>query len=148
MAHFKRFAKIIFSHRILIIAFNFLALASIAQSSREKISINKGWRFIKGDPTDAIGLMYDVRPEITDRNDNVVADAKPTESVKTNSTENVFKKWILPTANDFIKDPSKHHQLPESDPGNKISYVQNNFNDSGWEIVNLPHDLAINGPFY
>ena len=93
MINTKRFSVLFFSHRILIIAFNFLALASIAQSSREKISINKGWRFIKSDPSDANGLVYDVRPEVTDRNDNVVADTKPTEAITTATSEKVLKKW-------------------------------------------------------
>ena len=54
----------------------------------------------------------------------------------------------MPTANDFIKDPSKHHKRPGGNPGNDFSFVQNNFNDNEWEQVNLPHDWAINGPFY
>lgn len=55
-------------------------------------------------------LIYDARPEVTDRNDNVVADTKPTEAVRIASSEKFLKSWILPTANNFIKDPTKHHQ--------------------------------------
>ncbi len=81
---------------------------------RERILINDGWKFMRytGTPDN---LKYDVRPEVTDRNDNVVADSKPTESVAVASTETVLRKWILPSANDFIKDPAKHHIRPNGD---------------------------------
>lgn len=119
-----------------------------AQSSRQKISINNGWRFTKGNPADGLGLQYDVRPAITDKNDNKVADSKPTEAIATATTDTVLKKWILPAANDFIKDVSKHYTRPAGNPGSNVSFIQNNFNDDGWELVNLPHDWAISGPFY
>jgi len=93
-------------------------------------------------------LIYDVRPVVTNRNDNVVADTKPTETVTIASSDKVLRKWILPTANDFIKDPANHHQRPDGDPGNDFLFVQSNFNDSAWEKVNPPHDWAIKGPFY
>jgi beta-galactosidase len=115
--------------------------------TRARININEGWKFMRY-TAESDKLMYDVRPEVTDRNDNVVADARPTESVKTASSQQVLKKWILPTANDFIKDPAKHHQRPDGNPGSDFPFVQNNFNDNGWEQINLPHDWAIKGPFY
>lgn len=117
-------------------------------NSRQKIAINNGWRFIKADAADAKGLLYDVRPDVTDKNDNKVADSKPTEAIATAAADTVLKKWILPTANDFIKDPSKHYLRPQGNPGSNVSFIQNNFNDADWELVNLPHDWAINGPFY
>jgi len=117
-------------------------------NSRQSIAIDNGWRFIKANAADAKGLQYDVRPAVTDKNDNKVADSKPTEAIVTAAADTVLKKWILPAANDFIKDPSKHHQRPAGNPGSKVSFIQNNFNDAGWELVNLPHDWAINGPFY
>jgi beta-galactosidase len=115
--------------------------------TREKISINEGWRFMRytGEPDK---LIYDERPTVSDRNDNKVADTKPSEEGTATSSENVLKKWILPTANDFINDPAKHHQRPNGNPGGDFPFVQNNFNDDAWEIVNLPHDWAIKGPFY
>ncbi len=120
---------------------------SQVNSSRQRISINEGWKFYRyTDEPDK--LIYDIRPEVTDRNDNIVADSKPTESVAVNSSESVLKKWILPTANDFIKDPSKKHIRPEGDPGKDFPFVQKDFNDQTWEAVMLPHDWAIKGPFY
>src|SRR5262245_9974058 len=76
-----------------------------------RISLNEGWKFMRY-TSEPDKLIYDVRPEVTDRNDNVVADTKPTEAVSVTSSREVLKNWILPTANDFIKDPAKHHQRP------------------------------------
>lgn len=133
----------------LFISTGFLLPAAIcSQPVREKISINHHWFFCKGDPAGAKNLMYDIRPVVTDRNDNVIADTKPTEGVKTETADTVLKKWILPSANEFISDPAKHYLRPAGNPGADVSYVQNKFDDSKWETVNLPHDWAINGPFY
>lgn len=114
---------------------------------RERISINEGWRFMRysGEPD---SLIYDIRPEVTDRNDNVVADTKPTEAIRSASSDKVLKRWILPTANSFIKDPAKHHQRPAGNPGSEFPFVKTSFNDKTWEQVSLPHDWAIKGPFY
>lgn len=97
---------------------------------RERISINAGWRFWRS-PSNPDNLAYDKRPDI-------------------NGTDiQLLKEWILPIANDFIKDPAKHHRRPAGNaPGSDVSYVQNSFNDSAWESLSLPHDWAIKGPFY
>lgn len=113
---------------------------------RQRISINAGWRFYKYD-SNPDSLIYDVRPQITDRAENKVADAKPTEAVAAKSKQEVLKAWILPSGNDFIKDPARQHKRPEGNPGGDFPFVQNNFDDSLWEQVDLPHDWAIKGPF-
>ena len=114
---------------------------------RERIAINDGWKFMKYTSTPD-KLIYDIRPEVTDRTDNIVADSKPTEAVTVISTTNVLKNWILPSANDFIKDPTKHYQRPVGNPGSDFLFVQASFNDANWEPVTLPHDWAIKGPFF
>ncbi|HEX6849672.1 MAG TPA: beta-galactosidase GalB, partial [Chitinophagaceae bacterium] len=114
---------------------------------RQRVKINDGWRFIRYE-SDPDKLIYDIRPNVDDRNDDVVADTKPLDALIITSAEYGLKKWILPTANDFIKDPSKHHQRPPGNPGSDFSYVQPNYDDSGWEQVDLPHDWAITKPFY
>ncbi|OQP58321.1 beta-galactosidase [Niastella vici] len=124
-----------------------LAGHSQGKQLRERISINDGWKFMKY-TSNPDNLIYDIRPEITDRNDNVVADSKPTEAVTVGNVNNVLKNWILPTANDFINDAAKKHQRPNGNPGSDFPFVQKNFNDAGWESVTLPHDWAIRGPFY
>ncbi|HUX56380.1 MAG TPA: beta-galactosidase GalB [Bacteroidales bacterium] len=128
-----------------------LAQASAKLTSninRQRISINEGWRFYKYDSlAKADKLIYDVRPEVSDYSENKVADSKPTEAVKVELTQEVLKPWILPTGNDFIKDPQKRHVRPEGNPGGNFQFVKSNFDDSSWEKVNLPHDWAIKGPF-
>jgi beta-galactosidase len=115
---------------------------------RQRISINNDWKFYKYESAaKADNLIYDVRPGITDNNDNKAADSKPTESVKADQTQEVLKPWILPSGNDFIIDPQKKHLRPKGNPGGDFLFVQSNFDDSSWEKVNLPHDWAIKGPF-
>lgn len=116
--------------------------------SRERILINQGWRFFKYDSVSlADRLVYDKRPEVLDRKDDKVADSRPTEGVKTEETQDVLKAWILPSGNKFIKDPALRHIRPEGNPGGDFPYVQAYYDDNGWDVVNLPHDWAIKGPF-
>ncbi|KFY17017.1 hypothetical protein V492_00939 [Pseudogymnoascus sp. VKM F-4246] len=58
----------------------------------------------------------------------------------------LLKQWILPSGNDFIS--GANYERPSGDPpGGDVSYVQDSFDDSSWEAVNVPHDWAIKGPF-
>ena len=117
-------------------------------SIRQHVSVNEGWRFYQYDSlTKADDLIYDVRPEVTDNKDDRAADARPTEAVKVEKKQNVLKSWILPAGNDFIADRARHHVRPEGNPGSDFPFVQNGFDDSAWEQINLPHDWAIKGPF-
>jgi beta-galactosidase len=131
-----------------------LAGSTVARSHaggvpRERILLDSGWKFHKYDATEkADDLIYDVRPELKEKVDYTVADAKPTEAVKIEEKQEVLKPWILPTGNDFIKDPSRRYRRPTGDPGGNFPFVQAKFDDSAWESVTLPHDWAIQGPFY
>jgi beta-galactosidase len=127
----------------------------LAQAApRERISINHDWRFTKGDPTNnTVSLLYDVRQQKTvrrlaeveaDGNSSANASAASESSL---SPQAVIKRWILPTGNDFIKDASRRFIRPEGNPGDGVAYVQPDFDDSGWQQINLPHDWAIEGPF-
>ncbi|TNF43060.1 MAG: glycoside hydrolase family 2 protein, partial [Bacteroidetes bacterium] len=117
-------------------------------TQRQRISINEGWSFFKYESdSQADKLIYDVRPEITDNSEYIVADAKPTEALEAKQIQEVLRPWILPTGNKFISDPNKRHIRPEGNPGSDFPFVQGNFDDSRWEKVNLPHDWAIKGPF-
>lgn len=121
---------------------------SIHQSyTRERIRLNEDWQFIRH-PENSDPLIYDIRPKIEEVNDSKVADSKPTEAVRVETKEEVLKKWVLPSANDFIKDPSKRHIRPEGNPGFNFPFVQAGFKDDNWEKISLPHDWAINKPFY
>jgi beta-galactosidase len=116
---------------------------------RQRISINDGWRFFKYDSeVKADSLIYDVRPEVMDNRDDRPADTKPTEGEDIKTSRVVLKPWILPTGNYFIKDPGKRYKRPNGNPGSDFPFVKNDFNDSSWERVDLPHDWAIKGPFY
>ncbi|KAI1115271.1 glycoside hydrolase superfamily [Nemania sp. NC0429] len=63
-------------------------------------------------------------------------------------TYDQLKAYILPTANDFIANPSDRHQRPSSEPNVTVQYADKKFNDASWEVVRVPHDWAIDGPFY
>jgi beta-galactosidase len=113
---------------------------------RQRININEGWRFMRY-MGEADSLFYDERPVVSDRNDNKVADTRAVDSARAASARGL-KRWILPTANDFIKDPAKQYQRPAGNPGSDFPFVQNGYADNAWEKINLPHDWAIKGPFY
>lgn len=116
--------------------------------TRERLSFNEGWKFFKYESSgQADNLVYDVRPKEEKSNLIKEADAKPEEAEKVEATQEVLKPWILPCANDFIKDKTKHYQRPEGNPGSDFPFVQSDFDDSGWENISLPHDWAIKGPF-
>ncbi|MBX3009022.1 MAG: DUF4982 domain-containing protein [Melioribacteraceae bacterium] len=115
---------------------------------RQRISINDDWRFFKYDwLSKGDDLIYDVRPDVKEFSWDQPADAKPTEAEKIKTDQLVLKPWILPTGNDFLKDISKHYKRPSGNPGQDFQFVQNSFDDRSWEIVDLPHDWAIKGPF-
>jgi beta-galactosidase len=125
-----------------------VAETKIDSDTRECLSINEDWRFYKYDSTaKADDLIYDVRPEVTGYQDDKPADARPTEAENVKATQMVLRPWILPTGNDFIKDPTKRCVRPEGNPGSGFPFVQDDFDDGSWERVNLPHDWAIKGPF-
>jgi beta-galactosidase len=115
---------------------------------RHRLLLNDDWRFKKYDSAaDADALIYNIRPEVTDAQDDRAADAEPTAAVDVESSKNVLKPWILPTANRFIADPAKRHVRPPGDPGSDFPFVKSDFDDTSWQRVNLPHDWAIEGPF-
>ena len=143
-----------FGFILLLVAVAGVAMA--ADSPRERISINDDWRFTKGDPaSNTASLLYDVRRAQTLRRFAAEADGnaainQTNQTATANETTNqiaVIKQWILPTGNNFIKDPSRKYARPEGNLGDGVAYVQPDFDDSAWQQINLPHDWAIEGPF-
>ncbi|MDZ7935424.1 MAG: beta-galactosidase GalB [Emticicia sp.] len=120
---------------------------SFAQSNSERIKLSDGWRFMRYE-NESDNLIYDIRPKIVEVNDSKVADSKPTEAVKVESKSEILKPWILPSGNDFIKDPTKKHIRPKGNPGTDFAYVKADFEDNNWQNVTIPHDWAIDKPFY
>ncbi len=122
---------------------------------RERISINDNWRFTKGDPVDSpVSLLYDARGQAPVRRlsgAQANANSSGNEPVQPNGSNappaEVLKPWILPTGNDFIKDPARRFVRPDGNPGEGLAYVQPGFDDHSWQQINLPHDWAIQGPF-
>ncbi|WP_248282117.1 beta-galactosidase GalB [Mucilaginibacter robiniae] len=125
----------------------FAETASIKPSPRERININKGWRFMRysGEPDH---LIYDERPKTYNHNDDIVADTRASETGGVAASRHGLKAWILPSANDFINNPANRHIRPAGNPGSDFAFVQSSFNDTQWRKIDLPHDWAIHEPFY
>lgn len=85
---------------------------------RERININRDWRYQENDPVGVDSALHYFR----------------------------LKPYLLPCANNFIIFGKKHRR-PEGNPGGNIAYVDSDFDDTGWRQLNLPHDWAIEGPF-
>jgi beta-galactosidase len=116
--------------------------------TRERILLDTGWRFRKGDdPAYAGRLDYDVRPELKRSEDGKAADARPEAAERQAAAGDVLKPWILPTANRFIADLAARHQRPAGDPGGDHPFVQPGHDDTSWRAVTVPHDWAIEGPW-
>lgn len=80
---------------------------------RERISLNAGWQFRKGDP----------------------------EETGASLTYTKLKPWMLPTANAFREIPPLPR--PEGGaPGETLACVQPDFDDKEWRTLNLPHEGA------
>ncbi len=129
---------------------SFVLTASIqAQSPRERLLINDGWRFHQGDPAGTTAsLLYDVRPEVANARDDKAADSKPEEAIRLKAEDaDVLKSWLLPSASAFIKDPARRHVRPENEPAGEVPAARSDFDDRAWSTVELPHDWAIAGPF-
>jgi beta-galactosidase len=97
------------------------AFSADSTAPRERISLNTGWRFTKGDPDGVAGkLAY------------------------TN-----IQDWVQATGAEFTTNATlAAKQRPEGNPGGgDVAYAQNNFDDSQWRLLNLPHDWGIEGPF-
>jgi len=96
------------------------AFSAEPASPRERISLDTGWRFIKGDPGEVTNQL-----EYTN-----------------------IKDWVETAGAEFTTNADlAAKKRPEGNPGGDISYAQNGFNDSQWRLLNLPHDWSIEGPF-
>ncbi len=97
-------------------------LAATAQpvSPGERASLNAGWRFVKGDPAEAQGKM----------------------------TYSAIKDWVEASGAEFTTNAALAGKTrPAGDPGGDMAYARNDFDDSHWRLLNLPHDWGVEGPF-
>ncbi len=110
---FSSIAKMCFS--TMLFAF-FLTAVCAAQRS----SFNDDWRFQKGDPQGAEGVL---------------AYGK-------------IKDWVRSSGNEYVlTSAAVKSARPAGNLGEDVVYTHANFNDSGWRALNLPHDWAIEGDF-
>lgn len=86
-------------------------------AGRERANINAGWRFQR----------FTTNPD--------------------NLNYGTLRPWIMPSANNFVSNPSRHARRPSGQPPN-VNYAQAGYDDSSWEALDLPHDWAVKGPFY
>ncbi|KAL8294059.1 hypothetical protein RB597_008128 [Gaeumannomyces tritici] len=100
----------------LLVFFLHHAAAAAAAAGRERSSLNSGWRFQRFE-SNPDGLSYDV-----------------------------LKPWLLPSANGFIVDGTRHVR-PSDEPA-AVEQAAASFDDSAWALLNVPHDWAIEAPFY
>jgi len=147
--YWKHAIYCLFAATIAVLSVDAGEVGNSIDATRERILINEGWKFFKyGSDQEPDKLVYDVRPDVSEYTDMIPADSKPTEAVGITTDIPVLKAWILPTANAFIQNQKQHHVRPEGNPGSDFPYVQSGFDDSGWESIHLPHDWAVEGPFY
>ncbi len=144
-------SALLFTLTLLMLACGDKSTDSVSQhdsASRDQILINEGWKFYKYEGSGRPDfLIYETRPEVKNYQDDKPADAEPTDAEQINPDNRGLKPWILPSANDFIVDASKNTR-PEGFPAQNFPFVSADFDDSSWEDVDLPHDWAINGPFF
>jgi len=113
------------------------AAVRAADSPRERINIDDDWRFTKGDPvgmTENLTLLQ------------VRQGGRGAQGGGQAVNETLWN-YILPTGNDFVRDPAKKVTRPAGNPLAAVAYVVPGFDDSKWRQLDLPHDFGIEGPF-
>ena len=121
-----------------------LSVAAQPVAPAERLSLDAGWRFVKGDPPEAAGkLDY---PAIKDWVEATGA-AFTTNEQAAGEKEFVDRLRAKSGAAPATNAETAPKPRPEGDPGGEISFAQNNFDDGQWRLLNLPHDWGIEGPF-
>jgi beta-galactosidase len=100
--------------------------ASSSTLPRERILLDAGWRFRLGDPAD-VTTNVTYYPEIADL-----------KKLQLNQISGPGSETCLET---------NRVDIFATHAGENVSFVQPNFNDSGWQAVSLPHDWAVQLPF-
>lgn len=94
--------------------------AKTVVSPRERLLFNESWRFQKGDPTGAEGILAYEK----------------------------IKNWVRASGNEFVLTSNATKSVrPAGNLGEDVVYTKRDFDDSAWRQLNLPHDWAIEGDF-
>jgi len=101
-------------------------LVSFTASPRGRILLDAGWRFQLGDPVD-VTTNVTYYPEIPDL-------------AKLDSTE------VTGTSSETYLQTSRV-DIFATHAGENVSFVQTNYNDSTWRLLDLPHDWVAELPF-
>ena len=101
-------------------------LVHFTASPRQRILLDDGWRFQRGDPPDATSNVT-YYPEIADlaKLQSAQLDGSGSETYQETNRVDIFATHA----------------------GEDVSFVPSNFNDSDWRQLNLPHDWAVELPF-
>ena len=102
-----------------VFAITLFVIGAQGAALRERTSFNSDWRFRKGDPPGAEGVLSYAR----------------------------VKEWVLATGNEFTRDPKKRRERPSGNLGEDVVYTRPDFDDRDWRRVELPHDWGVEGPF-
>ena len=110
-----------------------LAVISLGTATAgERVSLDNGWTFQLNDPPDVLTNSTETNvtyyPEISD-----LAKLDANEVGSGNNTETYMESIRI--------DPVASHV------GESVSFVQTNYNDSGWQQMNVPHDWVVGLPF-
>ncbi|HLP24517.1 MAG TPA: beta-galactosidase GalB, partial [Acidobacteriota bacterium] len=90
-----------------------------AESGRERVSFNAGWKFLRGDdPNAGESLAYER-----------------------------VKQWMLPTGDHLLNYRAPQPVTPPARPMWWLSFPKPDFDDSAWRTLDVPHDWGIEGPF-
>jgi beta-galactosidase len=111
---------------------NFIAAdttVNFTASPRQRMSLDAGWRFKLGDPAD-VTTNVTWYPEIGNL---AKLDAGAVGSA-TNTSSESYLETIRP-------------DIFATHAGENVSYVQTNYDDTTWRLLNLPHDWAVELPF-
>lgn len=95
-----------------------LSFCSLVLHASERIAFNDGWRFKMNDP----------------------------EGTEDQFSYQKIRSWLLPSANEFL-NPEKQHPVPDKKLTTDIRYANNDFDDSNWRALDLPHDWGVEGNF-
>lgn len=107
---------------VLVVLFALLVSATVARAApRERILLDSGWRFHRGEAPDA-GLMFEYAE--ADRLDKIEADALAGEPAL----------------------EARRFDVVAANLGSGLGFVQPAFDDEAWPEIRIPHDWAIHLP--